>query len=326
MNIRFLLASAVLTVCTAAPAYADCLTVPAPSNLITSVFGWRFHPVYKRWRLHEGTDFRAAPGTTLVAANAGTVQLAHSSSGGNEVRIIGDDGVVTRYLHLTRSLVDPGTHVSVGQQVALSGGTGEASAAPHLHFEVHPNGGKQVVNSETRLCQQVAHKAGADVSDGFPVQACDPNGGQCTTSAGGGAGSSAGASTPATGGGATSGNTGGSTGNGGSGLPSSNAGAPVPTPPVSQFDDMSVNEIMESEVMKRFANPDWYSQTAARGGIPLMQDYLHMLALDTYLDYQKSIMKGRMEALLATRLARSNKLDIQTRLDRQREAAAKSGR
>ncbi|KVR89470.1 hypothetical protein WK28_23965 [Burkholderia vietnamiensis] len=315
--------------CSAAGAQAECMKMPAPSNLITSVFGWRFHPVYKRWRLHQGVDFRASSGTSLVAANSGVVQVAHSSSGGNEVRIIGDDGVVTRYLHLTKSEVSPGTRVSAGQEIALSGGTGEASAAPHLHFEVHPGGGKQVVNPESMLCQQVPHKSGADVSDGFPVQACDPNGGQCSSGA-----TAGGSSTPSSGSAGSTGGSGtsGSAGNGGNGQSgqgssstSQNAGAPVPTPPVSQFDDMSVNEIIESEVMKRFANPDWYTQTASRGSIPLLQDFLHMLALDTYLGNQKALMRGRMEALLAAKLARENRLDMATRLARQREAAAKAG-
>lgn len=316
--------------CSAASARADCMKVPAPSDLITSVFGWRFHPVYKRWRLHQGVDFRASSGTPLVAANSGVVQVAHSSSGGNEVRIVGDDGVVTRYLHLTKSEVSPGARVSAGQEIALSGGTGEASAAPHLHFEVHPGGGKQVVNPESMLCQQVPHKSGADVSDGFPVQACDPNGGQCSSGTTGGGGSSpSSGSSGSPGSSGTTGSTGDSGGNGQSGQGSSStsptAGAPVPTPPVSQFDDMSVNEIIESEVMKRFANPDWYAQTSSRGSIPLLQDFLHMMALDAYLGNQKALIKGRMEALLAAKLARDNRLDMTTRLARQREAAAKAG-
>ncbi|WP_080484685.1 M23 family metallopeptidase [Burkholderia cenocepacia] len=314
--------------CSAAGVHAECMKVPAPSDLITSVFGWRFHPVYKRWRLHQGVDFRASSGTPLVAANSGVVQVAHSSSGGNEVRIVGDDGVVTRYLHLTKSEVSPGARVSAGQEIALSGGTGEASAAPHLHFEVHPGGGKQVVNPESMLCQQVPHKSGADVSDGFPVQACDPNGGQCSSSTTAGGSSTPPAGSAGSTGGSGTGGSSSSGGNGQSGQGSStsqNAGAPVPTPPVSQFDDMSVNEIIESEVMKRFANPDWYTQTASRGSIPLLQDFLHMLALDTYLGNQKALIRGRMEALLAAKLARENRLDMATRLARQREAAAKAG-
>lgn len=272
-----------------------CLTIPAPSKTITSLYGWRFHPVFKRWRLHRGLDLRAAIGTTLTASENGVVQVASSASGGNELRIIGNDGTVTRYLHLTRSLVDAGTKVSAGQQIAISGNTGHASDAPHLHFEVYPNGGKGDVNPEPFLCAGATRKAGADSVDGFPIKACNPDGGQC-----GGDGT----------------------------LPVAAAGTgeqSVPGPKIEQFDDMSTNEIISSEVMKRFGNPDWYRELAERTTIPLLIEYIHMLALQQYIDFYKSLSRDRVETLLATKLARDNKREIEARLQRQRDVTAKAG-
>jgi len=285
-----------------------CLTVPAPSNLITSIYGWRYHPVFKRWRLHRGSDFRAEMSTQLVAAQSGVVQVSASGSGGNEIRIIGDDGTVARYLHLTRASVEPGTRVSAGQPVAISGNTGHASAAPHLHFEVYRKDGGDV-NPETMLCGGVSHKPGADSVDGFPIQACNPDGGQC--SGGGG-------SLPPSAG----------TGGGGGGVVSPGGGSSTSMPSgpkVEQFDDLSTAEIFASEVTKRFANPDWYKEQAERTTLPLVTEYLHMKALEQYIEFHKSEVRGRIEALLAARLARQNKADITERLDRQRVTAAKSG-
>ena len=37
--------------------------------------------------------------------------------------------------------VPDGARISAGEQVAWNGDSGDASGNPHLHFEVHPNGG-----------------------------------------------------------------------------------------------------------------------------------------------------------------------------------------
>ena len=293
--------AAALAILAAAGDAAACLTVPAPSKLVTSIYGWRFHPVFKTWRLHRGVDLRAQMSTSLVASHGGIVQLASSASGGNELRIVGDDGTVSRYLHLTRATVDSGARVSAGQAVAVSGNTGHASAAPHLHFEVYPRGAKSDINPEPMFCGGVARKADAGTVAGFPVQACNPDGGQCS-------GSGEGTISPIADAGAI-----------GAGQP----GAPVVK--TEQFDDMSTAEIFATEVSKRFGNPDWYREQGERGTVPLLIEYLHMLALEQYLGYHKMQVKDRVETLLATRLARYNKREIGVRLQRQRQTAAKAG-
>ena len=308
------------------PAMA-CLTIPTPAKIITSIYGWRFQPTLHYWRMHRGDDMRAAVDTQLVAAQDGVVQLASSASGGNELRIVGSNGVVVRYLHLTHALVTPGAHVSAGQVIALSGNTGNESAAAHLHFEVYEGG--HDVNPEGLFCagtSRKAGKAGANMSHGFPVLACKPNGqngGTCsnqvkslppvsspsTTSAGNGTATST--SNPAT---ATSATT----------MPPSNQ-PPPPAPNVGAFDDMSTMEILSSEVAKRFANPDWYKETAERSSIPLLIDYLHMAALSESINLQKKMLRDRIEMMLATRLARESKIEMAKRLARQRQAAAVVG-
>lgn len=279
------------------PAVAACLTVPAPSSLVTSLYGWRFHPVMQTWRMHRGVDLRAEMGTTLVAAHGGVAQIASSAGGGNELRIIGQDGTVTRYLHLTRAIVEPGATIKAGQEVAISGNSGHASAAPHLHLEVYPGGLGTHVNPEPMLCPSPARKAGAEQVEGFPIMACRPEAGaSCKPSA-------VSPSVP----------------------PIAGAGAiggPVP----QEFDDMSTAEILSSEVMKRFANPDWYVQLQSRTVIPLLAEYLHMLALEGALALERSRVRERIESLLAVRLARSSKREISARLERQHDVTVKAGR
>jgi len=294
-----------LTLLISAPLVSEaCLQTPAPSGVVTSLYGWRFHPVLKMWRLHRGVDLRAEIMTPLIATQDGVTQVSFSPSGGNELRIIGTDGTVSRYLHLTRVTVEPGTRVNAGQQVALSGNTGHASAAPHLHFEVYPKSANGDVNPEPLLCPAPSRKSGADQVNGFPIMACKPGeGGSCSPSAGGGVlGPVVGGST---------------------GAPSGSAVA-SPAPKLDQFDDMSTSEIYTSEVMKRFGNPDWYARLQERTAVPLVAEYVHMLALGAELELEKYNARARITEILATRLARINKKEIDIRLDRQRQTAAKA--
>lgn len=288
---------------TATTAESACLKIPAPSQLITSTFGWRFHPVFKTWRMHRGADFRAPIGDTLTAAHGGVVQVSFSGSGGNEIRILGEDGVVVRYLHLTRALVSPGTRVQPGQQVALSGNTGHASAAPHLHFEVYQ--AKQAVNPEPLLCPAPGRKAGADKVNGFPVLACNPEGGSCQNVG-------------------TLPNVGSTQGAGTTTASTASDASPTGLS-IESFDDMSANEILISEIMKRYANPDWITRLNEYGAPePLLQEMAHMDALGAYLKVLMRDSRERREMLMANRLARQTQADAALRLSRQRALAARA--
>ncbi|MER6995488.1 LysM peptidoglycan-binding domain-containing M23 family metallopeptidase [Streptomyces sp. NPDC000410] len=85
---------------------------------------------------HTGADFAAATGTSVKAVGAGTVVSAGwSGSYGNEVVIQHADGTYSQYAHLSQLSVSSGQSVRGGEQIGLSGSTGNSSG-PHLHFEV----------------------------------------------------------------------------------------------------------------------------------------------------------------------------------------------
>ena len=93
---------------------------------------------------HQGVDMMGAYGTPLVAIVSGTITYAaYDGSGGNMIFLSGDDGNAYWYMHNQQNLVTGG-HVSVGQQIATLGDTGNAAGTPHLHFEYHPGGGAAV--------------------------------------------------------------------------------------------------------------------------------------------------------------------------------------
>ncbi|MEV6173868.1 M23 family metallopeptidase [Streptomyces sp. NPDC051954] len=84
---------------------------------------------------HTGVDFHAASGTSVHAVGRGTVvEAGWGGSYGNEVVIKMNDGTYTQYGHLSSIGVSVGQSVTPGQQIALSGATGNVTG-PHLHFE-----------------------------------------------------------------------------------------------------------------------------------------------------------------------------------------------
>ncbi|WP_328907048.1 LysM peptidoglycan-binding domain-containing M23 family metallopeptidase [Streptomyces sp. NBC_00234] len=85
---------------------------------------------------HTGADFQAASGTSVRAIGPGTVVSAGwSGAYGNEVVIQHADGMYSQYAHQSSLNVSVGETVTGGQQIGLSGSTGNSSG-PHLHFEV----------------------------------------------------------------------------------------------------------------------------------------------------------------------------------------------
>jgi murein DD-endopeptidase MepM/ murein hydrolase activator NlpD len=108
---------------------------PLSSVRVTSRFGKRFHPIQRRWKLHSGVDLAADPNEPVLAAGAGMVVRAGWTAGyGYEVEIQHVDGLLTRYSHLTSTLVLEGTPVQAGDALGLAGRTGTATGV-HLHFE-----------------------------------------------------------------------------------------------------------------------------------------------------------------------------------------------
>lgn len=109
---------------------------PVKGATVTSVYGYRTHPVTGVKTFHHGTDIGIAKGSNTVASKTGTItQTGYDSSMGNYIYLDTDDGYRIKYMHLHEIKVSQGDRVIRGQVVGLIGSTG-SSTGPHCHWEI----------------------------------------------------------------------------------------------------------------------------------------------------------------------------------------------
>ena len=124
-------------------------TIPASHAYGTGGFIWPSAAHYLSGNdygpSHLGIDIAGDLGDPVWASDSGVVVWAGAMSGGyGNVIIIEHDTAAhtyeTVYAHLSAILVHCGQSVSQGQSIGQIGSTGN-STGPHLHFEVHMDGG-----------------------------------------------------------------------------------------------------------------------------------------------------------------------------------------
>lgn len=124
--------------------------VPSPDSLPGGRFLWpviptssnngRYITQYFKWN-HPGLDIDGDYSNPVIAADGGVVKLIHYGRTGYGYQVVVDheNGILTRYAHLSKILVEQGQRVDRGQTIGIVGTTGR-STGTHLHYEIFVNG------------------------------------------------------------------------------------------------------------------------------------------------------------------------------------------
>lgn len=110
---------------------------------VSSPFGYRRHPIYGYWSLHDGQDIAAPCGAPLYAAASGRVlSRYYSPVWGQRLFLslgqVNGKNLTVVYNHSARYTVSPGQQVERGQVVGYVGNTGWSTGC-HVHFTVMAN-------------------------------------------------------------------------------------------------------------------------------------------------------------------------------------------
>src|SRR5471030_1165250 len=114
---------------------ACCLVcLPMRHLQITSVYGFRVHPLTGRCQFHKGIDLRARSDTVFAVLAGKVVAAAYDPLLGSYIRLDHGD-FETLYGHLSQVFVLAGDSVNACDAVGVSGASG-AVTGEHLHFAV----------------------------------------------------------------------------------------------------------------------------------------------------------------------------------------------
>jgi len=112
------------------------LVIKTSLKFVTSLFGYRIHPITGLYSLHGGIDIAVPEGTPVYSYNDGQVKRStYGEKAGNFVEISHGSGYSSLYLHLSKYVVSPGQFVKQGELIGYVGSTG-LSTGSHLHFEI----------------------------------------------------------------------------------------------------------------------------------------------------------------------------------------------
>lgn len=118
---------------TAAPVSGEAITGYAMEAL-------SYNQTTRDWRVHNGVDYAAEPGTAVCAAADGKVYTVYEDDAmGCTVVIRHTDGYTTKYSSLSADVpVKAGDVVTMGQTIGYAGDTAivETTLGTHVHFSV----------------------------------------------------------------------------------------------------------------------------------------------------------------------------------------------
>lgn len=119
---------------------AELVNMLSPlSGVPNRSFGFGYDATFDDYRLHQGVDWQAEPGTAVQAPLAGTVKLLDDPYYGSGIELTHNGGLVSRYYGITPAAgLSDGCSVGQGERLGEVGQSPlfEDGQPPHLHWEI----------------------------------------------------------------------------------------------------------------------------------------------------------------------------------------------
>ena len=105
---------------------------------IRSKYGFRTHPITRKWVFHKGIDIPSWIGAPVRVSADGVVEASGDYGSYGKLVVVRHKNHKTFYAHLFKSMVHAGQFVKKGEVIAQVGNSG-LSTGPHLHYEIREN-------------------------------------------------------------------------------------------------------------------------------------------------------------------------------------------
>jgi murein DD-endopeptidase MepM/ murein hydrolase activator NlpD len=123
-------------------AFLTCclLFLPLKNLSVTSVYGYRIHPVTGKYQLHSGVDLKAKHDTVYAILDGSVNSSGYDDFLGIYIRLDHTE-IQSLYGHLSAVFVSQGETIAAGQPIGITGATGRVTGE-HLHFSINYHGKK----------------------------------------------------------------------------------------------------------------------------------------------------------------------------------------
>lgn len=85
---------------------------------------------------HPALDLPVPTGTPVFAVEGGLIDLTTDPACGQGIMLVSDSGILYTMCHGSQLIAKPGDKVVAGQEIMLSGESGEGVTGPHLHVQI----------------------------------------------------------------------------------------------------------------------------------------------------------------------------------------------